>query len=700
MGRNPLALAALALAASVPSANAGTMPRVDQSIFETSGYVQASNDARVAVQRTSTALVPEDADTWDDLYWSDGSGAPILLTPGTPSSYADGLQSWWMTPDGSVVVFTTFEQGLPADTDSEQDIYRWSEADGLELLDVSDGSTTINELSADGSSLVLTTAAALDPADTNGTRDIYRWTASGSMLVSAGTTGDGEGGGIVFRAATPSLDHILFSASTGPGDDDPSIDVFEFDGTAVALRTPGTSGDASVDRAGDDLAAFAVVSSEALVESDVNDGPDVYVFVRGSETPTLITDGTTPSHFVWVDWVSPTGDAIQYVRDGYNRFARVGDVTVPIYDSLWSRDGSTVVLVTPYALLPTDLNASPDTYLLRVGAAPERIGEAQTLMPAGANWTWPYADALTADGTYVTSTNDSLVPDDNDDGSKDVYRRNADGSWKLLTGSLPLESGNVVHVTSAERIVLSTSDTLDAADTDDGGRSLYELIDSGARLVNMTAPYPRVLAATADLSRIAYQPDDEESVGLRRSSWASPTVDAVAVSGTAAVGSTLTCSPTITDGEGEASVTYVWKRDGTTLGGATAATYAAVTGDAGHALACAATATNVTGSSSKTSEAVTIATPPVTPPVEPPVTPPAQECVVPQLWGLRVRRAIAALKAANCEIGIITKRRGLRTYRTLPFRVVLQSSEAHSRGAAGMTVNVTVVRRPLPKRFP
>jgi hypothetical protein len=63
------------------------------------------------------------------------------------------------------------------------------------------------------------------------------------------------------------------------------------------------------------------------------------------------------------------------------------------------------------------------------------------------------------------------------------------------------------------------------------------------------------------------------------------------VSGTAMVGSTLTCAPGTWTGTA-LTYTYRWKRDGTTISGAVASTYEIVARDAGTTLTCVVTATN------------------------------------------------------------------------------------------------------------
>lgn len=82
-----------------------------------------------------------------------------------------------------------------------------------------------------------------------------------------------------------------------------------------------------------------------------------------------------------------------------------------------------------------------------------------------------------------------------------------------------------------------------------------------------------------------------------------------AVSGTATLGSTLTCS-TGTWSNSPTSYSYEWLRDGSAIGGATSSTYVTASADVGHQISCQVTAVNGEGSASSTSASVTIVSTP------------------------------------------------------------------------------------------
>ena len=81
------------------------------------------------------------------------------------------------------------------------------------------------------------------------------------------------------------------------------------------------------------------------------------------------------------------------------------------------------------------------------------------------------------------------------------------------------------------------------------------------------------------------------------------------ISGTAAVGKTLTCYAATWKGAPTPSFTFRWLRDGLAIAGATAQSYTVRGADAGHRLACEVTATNSAGTATATSASLDVAAP-------------------------------------------------------------------------------------------
>jgi molybdopterin-binding protein len=76
------------------------------------------------------------------------------------------------------------------------------------------------------------------------------------------------------------------------------------------------------------------------------------------------------------------------------------------------------------------------------------------------------------------------------------------------------------------------------------------------------------------------------------------------ISGTAAVGDTLTCSPGSWTGDPAPTFTYAWLRDGTWITGAHESSYAAQATDEGHSVTCEVDATSTAGDTFATARAV------------------------------------------------------------------------------------------------
>jgi len=77
-----------------------------------------------------------------------------------------------------------------------------------------------------------------------------------------------------------------------------------------------------------------------------------------------------------------------------------------------------------------------------------------------------------------------------------------------------------------------------------------------------------------------------------------PTIT-VAITGSTPSGSVLTATPTLVSGSPAPSYAYAWQKNGTPIGGETAATYTTVVGDVGATINCSVTATNSAGADTK-----------------------------------------------------------------------------------------------------
>jgi hypothetical protein len=133
------------------------------------------------------------------------------------------------------------------------------------------------------------------------------------------------------------------------------------------------------------------------------------------------------------------------------------------------------------------------------------------------------------------------------------------------------------------------------------------------------------------------------------------------VSGTGAVGATLTCDPGTWSAVPTATVATAWLRDGVAIAGAEAATYKVSAEDEGAGIACKVTATNALGSTDATSAATSIAkkevpvtepvkTPPDTTPTPTPAKPPLVEEGTGKVSGAKATVATLACEAGPCTV--------------------------------------------------
>ncbi len=140
------------------------------------------------------------------------------------------------------------------------------------------------------------------------------------------------------------------------------------------------------------------------------------------------------------------------------------------------------------------------------------------------------------------------------------------------------------------------------------------------------------------------------------------------VSGTTAVGSTLSCSNGSWSGAPAPTFTYQWLIGGTPIPGATAATYQAQSADEGHSLACQVTAKNVVNGAVKSVSALSVAVSiPVAPPPPPP-PPPAPKVTI-----------------ASSQLVLSGHAKSLR--------VKLNCSQAACKGSVELTARVLTKRR-------
>lgn len=264
--------------------------------------------------KTAERLVPEDADTEQDIYQRDlATEATSLVTvSGTcPENLPAGQNCepsyGGASPAGSHVFFETNERISPADTDSSQDVYDWG--GGTPTLasigpDGGNGSfiVTYAGSSADGKAVYFQTSERLDAAaDTDEAQDVYQRFEGATTLVSAGEGGKGnEAIPAKFEwAPTEGLEPVVVFSTTEQlvaADTDGSRDVYERVGGVTKLISTGPEGGngefgANFVGASADGSKVFFVTSERLVPQDTDSSPDVYM--RTGSTTVLVSAGQT-----------------------------------------------------------------------------------------------------------------------------------------------------------------------------------------------------------------------------------------------------------------------------------------------------------------------------------------------------------------------------------------------------------------------
>jgi hypothetical protein len=153
-----------------------------------------------------------------------------------------------------------------------------------------------------------------------------------------------------------------------------------------------------------------------------------------------------------------------------------------------------------------------------------------------------------------------------------------------------------------------------------------------------------------------------------------------AISGSATVGSALSCSNGLWAGNPAPTFTYAWLRDGAPIAGAAASAYGVQAADQGHTLSCRVTATNSAGTAAATSAGIAILTPP--PPPKPPKLTILRSKLVVSKGVVRVRVRCAGSPCA----GWLALERLVR-----PRRHPLLSVQVFGRGSVSLAANTTAV---------
>jgi hypothetical protein len=273
----------------------------------------SSNGAKVFFE-TTEPLAAGDTDEGNDVYERAGS-ATTLISPGTdqktPANVAreSGTFRAAVSADGSKVFFQTTE-ALPGDTDAANDVYEYSE--GTVRLVTPNGCSgggcgaTFDAVTQDGSVMAFSSEEQLVAADEDSQPDIYVVpTAGGPPLLASGrasscssTCGSDEFAAVFSRMSSDGS-VILFSSEEklfpldGDGDSDLFAHDFEAEDTDL-VSVPGfcpLPGGCDVGFAGasSDGAKVFFLTAERLDSEDKDSELDLYERDRGAAVTRLVS---------------------------------------------------------------------------------------------------------------------------------------------------------------------------------------------------------------------------------------------------------------------------------------------------------------------------------------------------------------------------------------------------------------------------
>lgn len=261
----------------------------------------ASSDGSHVFFESYERIDVADEDSSQDVYDWAGSGAASLVSIG-PSG-GNGLPNATYPTGGTAgstgaAYFETTEPLDPADKDSEQDVYVRSK--GVTEL-VSTGPESRNGpapasfrwVSPDGSVAIFSTSEALVPADTDTTPDVYERSEGTTTLVSIGPEGGNGAFSSSFSQASDDGSHLFFVTAEPlvKEDQDESGDIYLRSGGETTLVSTGPIGGNGSFSAGlrgvsaDGSIAFFTTKERLTVDDDFASEEDIYSWTAGESGP-------------------------------------------------------------------------------------------------------------------------------------------------------------------------------------------------------------------------------------------------------------------------------------------------------------------------------------------------------------------------------------------------------------------------------
>jgi len=384
-----------------------------------------------------------------------------------PANYAG------ISTTGGTVFFTTTEQLALGDTDTRRDVYQRSFDSGVGAYvtrEVSTGPTGGNDAfdafferaSADGTRAFFSTDESLVAADVDHETDVYvrDFAAGTTALVTQGNSACAPacGNGAFdagFAGADPRGSEAFFvtAEQLASADADSSVDVYKRDlltnatvlvsaGGACAPVCGNGAFNATFRGVSADGSTAFFVTSEQLTSADIDTASDVYARDLPSDLTSLVSEGG-----------SSNSSAAVFAGS--------------------SADGATAFFETDEGLVPGDTDGSNDVY--RRAAGVTTLISDGSLPGFPANFTAASADGSTA--FFVTA--ESLVGGADSNRANDVYEWQG-GAPSLVTSGACCGSTFGSATGDGTKVVFTTTEGLDAADTDSSADVYEQTVGGGA----------------------------------------------------------------------------------------------------------------------------------------------------------------------------------------------------------------------------
>lgn len=290
----------------------------------------ASSDGSRVWFQTDEQLVPADTDTNSDVYERTATNELRLISSGTDTGLAFFVGG---ANDGSRVWFETDEQLDAADTDSLSDIYERSSSNTLRLISAgtSDPLPIFRGSSSDGSRVWFQTTDQLVGADVDTATDVYERTSANALRLITGGTTDLSAS---FTGAATDGSRVWFETfeQLDPGDTDASVDVYERTSAgALRLITPGTAdANALFSGASSDGSRVWFATPESLDPADTDAAFDVYERTSAGALR-LVSRGTGESNAIF-DAAAADGSRVVF-RTAEALDAQDTDTSLDIYEA-------------------------------------------------------------------------------------------------------------------------------------------------------------------------------------------------------------------------------------------------------------------------------------------------------------------------------------------------------------------------------